>query len=264
MEVTAQKARYISLSQARMWLRCQRQHWYRYGMGRIQPPSGAMVVGSAAHKGIQHHMTVKALKEVDPPWDEVADAYSQAFDEQAPDALWIGEDPGTAKDRGYATLEVFHKNDAPKIVPASPDLIERKIEVPMGLDGITIAMVLDLMDAQSNLMDFKVTGRRPGSVPADVVAQLRLYQYGANSIGLPVDNLQAIYLVATKEPNTVTHNVTKGTPSEVAGILRMLRDVRLSIEKAYEDQLFLPALQGSWWCQEDTCGYWKECHRDFG
>lgn len=255
---------HISFSQARMWLRCQRQHWYRYGCGLVQPPSGAMVVGSAAHKGIEHHMTVKAITEKDPPWSEVGDVYSQAFDEGAPDALWEGEDPGTAKDRGYMALERFHRDEAPQIVPAGPDLIERKIEVPLGTDEVNAQMILDLVDSGSNLLDFKTSSRKPSVVPADTVAQLRLYQYGANSIGMPVQGLRAVYLVTTKEPSVVTYGVVKGSPSELAGIIRMLRDVRRSIERAYADELFLPALPGSWWCEEDTCGYWRECHRDFG
>lgn len=255
---------HISFSQARMFLRCQRQHWYRYGLGRKQPPSGAMVVGSAAHKGIEHHMRVKALEEKDPPWTEVADVYSDAFSSAAPEALWEGEDPGEAKDRGYKALQRFHEDEAPRIMPAGIEYIERKVEVPLDDGQVRVEMVLDLVDAGSNLLDFKTANRKPSSPPADTVTQLRLYQYGANASGIPVHGLRAVYLVTSKEPITEGFQVEKGNPSEIAGILRMLRDIRAAMEVAYERELFLPALQGSWWCQESTCGYWRECHRDFG
>lgn len=255
---------HISFSQARMWLRCPRQHFYRYAMGLRLPPSGAMVVGTSAHKGIEHHMTVKAREQQDPPWDEVADVYSQTFNAEAPDALWDGEDPGDAKDRGYKALELFHRDQAPQITPAGVEFVERKLTVPLDADGLRVDMVLDLIDAQSNLLDFKTSGRKPNEVSVDTVAQLRLYQHGANLQGIPVTGLRAVYLITAKSPTTESFAVDKGSPSEVAGLVRMLRDVRRAMEQAYAEELFLPALLGSWWCQETTCGYWRRCHRDFG
>lgn len=251
---------HISVSQVRTWLDCQRRWYFRYVCGLKIPPPGAVVVGSAVHQALRHtNVTLRDTERL-PPLEEVMDVYAQAFEAEAPDALWRDEDPAKAKDGGYAGVRAYYERHAQDYRPVD---VEHEVRVPLRGVGVDLVGVVDLRTPE-RIVDYKTTGRKPSEVPPEVAAQIWLYQYGYRELGVEISGGEAVYIVTnTKSADVVKLPIPSPTPSDVARWMRVLADARKAMELAVEHELFLPAPPGAWYCSPEACGFWDVCHREF-
>jgi len=259
---------HISHTQAQLWLRCQRQYFYRYLQGVIIPPSGALVIGGSTHRATEHYCRQRALTGQTEPKDVVLDVYDHNFRKQAPEALWDTEKPAQAKDRGYHALAKYYDEQLTLVTPASEEDVERRVYLDIGA-GVNVLMYLDVRDVEGRVIEFKTTKSKPSELPADTRLQLWLYQHALRKVypELLVAESQAHYIVSNPRNPTKPQVELFPTPDpdqqEMGWWLRILIQIRKQMEAALRSGDFLPAAQGGWVCSEKWCGYRDLCQKDF-
>lgn len=256
---------HLSYTQIKLWLKCQRQHWYRYGLGIKEPPSGAMVLGSAVHAALEHQGRHKAQTGRDVPPDELSDVFADRFHALEPDADWKGDRPADVKDRGHGALIRYREEIAPRIRPASADDVERRLSAPL-LEGCAMRSIVDLITDDGLIVDYKVSGKAVNTLPGDTQLQLGLYWASLAAVqpDRPPAGVQAHYLIAKKPaPAPTIFDAGQPDPREVDWWLRAFDSIRRSMIDAYDRQEFLPASPGSWVCSPKWCAYWERCRRDW-
>jgi len=256
--------KHLSVSQFTLWTKCPRQHFYRYGEGIIEPPSGAVVIGNCTHSALEYGNRRRAISGKMEPWDTLADVFSSQFKATAPDAIWEEVKPKTARERGLGALRLYHESVAPAIQPAGPEFVERKIEVAFS-PRVSVALVLDIVDTTGRVIDYKTTNKRPTELGQDTKFQLWTYRAALGIVApeRPLTAVAAHYLIGSESPDF--RELTADAPSagELGWLVRALETTRAAMEYAYQSGDFPPAPPVAWWCSPRWCGYWERCHRDW-
>jgi len=241
---------HLSATQIGMFLRCERQWYYRYVEGLRVPPPGALILGGAYHDGVEHALSVKLETGSLPPVDECLDAYRDAWEHQlnVEEEIDWGEDaPSVLLDHGASLVGEYVKGVAPGIEPVA---VEAGFSLPY---DIPVVGFVDLVHESKNgpvLVEHKTSKRKGG-----------LERYGLQ---------MGIYKIALKkdwgiEPTDArVHQAIVGrgdifidaVPIEEEKMVDLL--IRSIIEKINYG-LFAPTGIGSWVCTEKWCGYYRIC-----
>lgn len=189
---------------------CPQQWAFAYLDNIKAPPSVALKLGVAAHEAVEHNYTQKVETRADLPEDEVADAFSTAWDREIVEVEQPSEDPAKAKDAGVKLTRLYHKRVAPETQPL---WVERSTQFRVvsshgpGCElggecscGTVFNTTIDLVDEKRQVRDLKTTARRPSE-------GRHLMQVAAGAIGYehetgePAEDLVIDYLIRTKVPD---------------------------------------------------------------
>jgi len=243
---------HLSISQIRMFRRCEKQYYFRYLLGlKIRPP-GAVTLGISVDKGVSHNFSQKIKSHQDLPLADVLDAYSTAFESLRYDTDWKDEKPDRVKDDGYSLMEVHHSQKAPTVQPIA---VQKKIEIPFENVNYSFIGILDAINDKGVILDTKTTSRTPPEDQIKRDEQLTAYallyrvEYGKEEAGIELD-----YLVRTKKPKLV---VLEGWRTQ-ADIDLFLEEVG-KVWQAIKTGIFYRTDPTNWWCSPQWCGYWDKC-----
>jgi len=232
-----------------MIMRCPKQWEYRYVEGLKIPPSGALILGSAWHKGIEHNYRQKIDTGEDLPLSEVTDCFADAFDERAKqDVVWESK-KGELKDLGVTLSRIHHTKIAPHV---HPQHVEKKFTITLN-NKHDVVGIYDLIDVNGAVVDNKSYKRKPTQADVDTDIQLGIYAYAYEKIFDTIPDLRFDVVTKTKIPKAL-QMTTKRNSGELEWIGGLLQD----ISKYIQSGIFYPNPNG-WHCSKKWCGYWDKC-----
>lgn len=256
------KKPHLSATQLEMYCRCPESYRRRYIEGEVIPPGIALLKGSGFHKGAEVNMRQKIDTHRDLPVSDVVDAAVAAFEEATAGEYVLTEEEESrgatvvvseAKDDLAEMATVHAKDQAPDYQPVA---VEKRVllelpEAPRDLLGI-----IDLVDDQDRVVDFKTAGRKKSQDEADVSTQLTVYAAAfVREHNTPPSELRLDCVVQTKTRTTRQVVTTQRDSADFAALAARINAVTQAIAAGS----FPPALPGTWWCSDRFCGYWRTC-----
>jgi RecB family exonuclease len=254
----------LSVSRIRMYLRCPRQYEFSYVQGIKIPPSGVLVRGSSFHEALRHNWGTKLVTGEDAPITDLTDIYSDQFANRIKEArLREDEKPGALKDSGIKMVEVYRQERAPQITPV---LFEQKVELT--LDGGDLFVgVIDLLDSDNYIRDFKTSSKSPNENEVHKDSQLTAYgwcYYNYTAAEFQEPKLPAGYALeyavhnhaakTDKAKPRVVPVPTSRTADDINAFAEDIAAVAIGIKAGA-----FPRNQTGWHCSPDWCGYWDRC-----
>lgn len=257
--------RHLSPSQVAMFKKCPKQWYFAYVLGKRMPPSGAQHLGSSAHKSFEAHNKFKVRTRENLPADELADRYSQAFKSISPSSIqWEGEDPDRVYDDGQKIVGLFSETSAKSVQPV---VVEQKVVVSISEPDAEpvppLFTVLDVVDEEQRVIDYKTKGKTPPADEAHNSDQLSAYalahltQFGAPPKELRLDIF--VRPMKTKPNGSYQEQVTTRGEDQAEIYKSDVRAVASQIGHAAKTGLFPYAPADSWACSEKFCGYFAIC-----
>lgn len=256
---TIQTDRHISPSQISMWKKCARLWAYVYLEGKKSPPAGAMHLGSSFHKAAEAQNIQKIVTRKDLPADELQDRYSDAW-KAVPESeiAWEDERPDKVYDDGARLVGLFAVTSAPRLQPVAA---ERRVEIPT--DNAAIVCVIDVIDENGTVWDFKTKGKSPAPDEAHNSDQLTAYTAAHDfAFGHPPSAVALDFFIRPSKTKPTGFHDTQTTVRSAEQVSIWLDDARAVVsqmEHGIETGLFPYAPADSWACSEKFCGAWKFC-----
>lgn len=249
-----------------MYQGCGQRYYYRYVMGMVVKPTGALTLGGTVHQAVANNMSQKLETMKDLPEQDVLDYFSTVFDLEKTGTRWLdGEKPGKMKDVGVKLVALHHKEIAPGIQPAQVEkgfLLTLTAPAPKPDDEPIVYPEIegwiDLVDHEGTLIETKTIGSKPKSVAPEHRLQTTIYTIGLRASGEGTTKARVDYLVKNKVPVVVQHEYTVTTADMV--YFRSLLD---RVVEGITKEIFIPN-RNTWKCNKRWCGYHAECARDLG
>jgi hypothetical protein len=241
---------HLSYSQVSMYIRCPRQWAYRYAEGIINPPAGALVKGSAVHKGVEGNYIQKVETAKDLPRNDVVEIAVTNFEERQIVVDWSREEetPAKAKDAVASMTGIYQEEVAPMVQPL---LVEQKFDLNIG--GELVTGIMDVVTA-NGVRDTKTASKTPPSDTADNSLQLACYSMAYQDIfGELPHELCLDYTVNLKTPKALTQRTS---PNQ--RLMEIFGQTVEQVGRAIRAEIFYPNTQG-WHCSQKMCGYWHLC-----
>jgi CRISPR/Cas system-associated exonuclease Cas4 (RecB family) len=258
--------KHLSPSQIAMFKKCPKQWYFAYVLNMRRPPSGAQHLGSSAHKSFEAHNKFKVKTQNDLPVDELQDRYSDAFKSVARSEIqWEDESPDKVYDDGSKIVTLFSVTAGPRIQPL---LVEQRIEIPIeplegGESVPNLVTVLDLVDDQQKVHDYKTKGKTAPGGEADNSDQLTAYslahkfKFGHLPSALALDIF--VRPMKTKPAGFYEEQATTRGDEQVEIYKQDVRAVASTISHSTKTGLFPYAPMDSWACSEKFCGFFAIC-----
>lgn len=248
---------HLSYSQLSSFLRCGEAYRRRYIEGEIIPPGIALIKGSSVHRGIEYNGRQKIETKLDLKKSDIVDYTVNEYEARTTNEeikIDKGEKKadiiGAGKDSVVSLAGLYADEVSPTIQP-----VEVEKEIDIDFSGIKIKSIIDCIDENGNVRDFKTAGRSKNQKEVDESLQLAIYSlaYEAAFNKLPLYLILDV-LVDTKKPKY--QNLFISPPN---GVLRQVNYTVQAVHNAIQKGVFLPAAEGSWSCSEKFCGYWETC-----
>lgn len=247
---------HISSSQVDTYLRCGRQWFYRYRMGLVVPPTGALTTGKSIHSALEHNFSQKIKSGNDLHFDQVEGVFEESLKEQKEETVWEEEfNFDAALQTGSKALKVHHEKLAPTIQPVH---VESKFTFPI-TETVDLTGIIDLIDTNDVIIDHKTSKTSWNQTKVDKHLQLSFYAaavYHNVPDNSPID-VRVDTLIFNKTPKAEQWS-SQRTVSDAARALSIARYVISGIQA----EVFLPAESGAWCCDPKWCGYYDRCMQD--
>jgi hypothetical protein len=165
---------YISHSQIRSYRECPKKYEYAYIAGILPPINEKVFLGEVFHAAIEHYF--KARIGGAPCSNEAVEAFfCQAFAVAAPGREISWKTPRQeTRDRGLAFLRCFLQQVAPGTKPL---MVEKELAAELPDGGVLLKGVLDLVEEDYCITDFKTTTGRWSASRARSSPQMIIYKY---------------------------------------------------------------------------------------
>jgi putative RecB family exonuclease len=225
---------YLSWSQISSFQACSLKWFYSYvEQAKPETISAAMLLGSAIHGAIQHHLECQLAAEKQPTLDDLMGVFRRSWKEQAGDTpidYSRDESEGTQADTAKRMLEMFL--ESPYSKPEGQTLgIEETLRVSLHPDLPDLVAKVDHIGAINHelvVTDFKTTrsmwSKQTGEEHAE---QLHLYAEAVKTIAedfdLPV-KLRFLILTKAKTPKVEAMEI-KADPERVERSRVVIRNV---------------------------------------
>ena len=155
----------LSGSSLNTFLRCAKQWEYAYVYRFRRPPKLRMVRGTAGHYAVEVDLRQKIETHEDLPVDDLLDAYSTSFDNEAQESEdEKAETKAQAKDSGVKSVRFWRAQIAPTIQP-------RLVEEPISfiINGVPWTGTIDTVDEEEVVIDHKFTAKTPSSADSYIL-----------------------------------------------------------------------------------------------
>ena len=242
---------HLSYSSLRLAMQCP-ERWKRRYIDRLyEPPSGKMLLGSAAGAAEAQHYGLVIETGEGLSTEQVLDEFSAEWEDRISreNVDWGSDKPGALKDSGIRALDDYHTRIVPEVVPVS---VERGFELSWpGLDW-TVTGFLDLEEADGAVSDLKMRGKRLSERDAHSDLQPTFYLAARRAEGNPTSVFRFHTMVRAAKPF-----------AEVVSTARTDRQIDLLTDRIFavagelawraENDHWTGAAPGTWFC--GTCSY---------
>ena len=256
------KKAHLSASQVDMFCRCPEAYRRRYIEGEIIPPGFAMLKGTGVHAGAEENFRQKISSHEDLPIVDIVDAAVAGFEGAVAGGYAMTEDE---ESRGSKTvieevvadvveMATLHgEEQAPDYQPVQ---VEEYVRIELPNHSRDIVGVIDLVDDQDRVVDFKTAGKKKSQGAADNSTQLTIYAAAHKSAtGRDASEVRLDTVVRTKTKTSRSVVTSTRDDADFGALANRINAVTGSIDAG----TFTPAVPGSWWCGPKWCGYWDTC-----
>jgi len=241
----------LSPSQVNTFLSCPAKWYFRYALGLAEPPTGTLALGTAFHSVLAANFRQKMETKQDLRAQELAESFGEAFAMAAEDAEFReDEEPAALVETGRAVVAKYMADAAPSIQPQAVELPVEGV-----IAGVRVQGIVDLLDIEGRIIDFKTAARRPAGITPEYRLQLTTYSMITPGSSGPC-RLDTV--TKTKTVELVQQSCEIG-PEE----RRYAETLYPMVQGAMRDGIY-PPRRGSPVCSRRYCGYWRECEREFG
>jgi CRISPR/Cas system-associated exonuclease Cas4 (RecB family) len=137
--------------------------------------------------------------------------------------------------------------------PVKPHAVEQAVQGEIA--GVTVRGIVDLLDVDGCVFDFKTASKRPNGIPAEHALQLTTY----SMITPEASGLCRLDTVTkTKTVNVVQQSFQTGPEDR-----RFAETLYPMVQESIRDGIY-PPHRSSPMCSRRYCGYWHECEHEFG
>lgn len=254
---------YLSVTQLEMFAKCGEQYRRRYIEKQRIPPGVALVRGGAVHSAAEANLKQKIETAVDLKPSQVVEIADAAFSQRiAEGGLLLNPEEaargmkvvaGEARDTVARLARLHAITQAPDYQPVA---VEEAVRVRLPNSSRDLLCVIDVVDDQNRITDFKSTTKAPSQKDADQSIQLTAYHLAwGTKTRLPPSELRIDAAIdgSTSQRREVLKTVRTAEHVNSLG-------ARFSAtNQAIEAGSFPPAAIGTWWCSARWCGYWSTC-----
>ena len=255
-EYTKEAPDHISVSQVNTYLKCQVQWYWKYLTDVPRPNIARLIHAVAAHNGIAHHLNQRmhgahSIK-------ESIELAQDHFNTKTKDIDLLFDKVFFNKDVAISSLNKILTQALPEIdeIIKYPMLTEWKLEnserAVILSTGQKVVGIIDCVDSEGNIYDFKVTGNTNNI--QNVIQSLQLGVY-------------AFFIQPTKKVGliSISNKTGKVTPVSVpCSVQRGERAIMAldmaakNIQSSIKNHSFIPNTEG-WHCSSTYCDYHAVC-----
>lgn len=244
----------LSPSQLRTWMDCQARWMFRYFYEIPDSANSSLALGRSVHHALGLNFHQKIDSGVDLPAAEVIRAFCDAYKAEA-DAITFtdAEDPLEIGVQGAALVAAFMNESAASIQPAAVEIHVGDGDAKIG--GVRVQGVIDVLDVDGRIIDFKTAKRSPSRI--DHSQMIQLATYAAVTPGAR-GTVRVDTLVRNKTPKVKSFS---GRLSE--GDFASIERLYPLAQEGMRSGLYMPN-RTSMMCSRRNCGYWRQCEENFG
>ena len=182
---------------------------------------------------------------------EVREVFAQEWILASTDTeLREDEDANELASTGHALVTTYISDAARSVEP-------RAVEQPVAgeIAGVKVRGIVDVVDVNGCVLDFKTASKRPNGVTAEYGLQLATYAMitpGANGL------CRLDTVTKTKTVHVIQQTYDVG-PDE----RRFAETLYPMVQDSIRDGIY-PPHRSNPLCSRRHCGYWRECEREFG
>lgn len=255
---------HLSASSLSTFMRCPEKWRRRYVCREYEPPSGNLILGSAAHAAETQSDADYMESGAPAPVEAVLDHYAAEFDHEvaeAEDVDWGDHKPGALKDAGAGALTVYHRRIVAEM--PKPIAIEREARLILD-DDLDFLAYMDLETEDGTTVDRKFAGRAwsKGREAHELGATsyLAIRRAEAERDGVEPSGRFAFHIAThgTKNPSAEVRETTR-TDAELDHFIARIYDTAEEIEWRLETDNWAFAQPSDPLCGEKYCGYWDDC-----
>jgi len=241
----------LSPSQATTYLACSAKWYFRYLVGLTEPTTGALALGKAFHGTLAQNFRQKMSTGRDMENGELSEAFTHEWSLAIADAaLRDDEDATELALTGKILVDAYLSKVARSVKPKA---IEQTVQGEIA--GVRVRGIVDLLDVDGCVFDFKTSSKRPNGISAEHCLQLTTY-----AMITPEASGQCRLDTVTK---TKTVNVVQQSYQISPDDRRFAETLYPMVQESIQDGIYLPH-RSSPLCSRRYCGYWRECEREFG
>ena len=241
----------LSPSQASTYLACPAKWYFRYLVGLTEPTTGALALGKAFHGTLARNFRQKISTGRDMENGELSEAFAEVWSLAiAEAALRVDEDSTELATTGRILVEAYLSEAARSVKPKA---IEQTVQSEIA--GVKVRGIVDLLDVDGCVFDFKTSSKRPNGISAEHCLQLTTYaMITPEASGL----CRLDTVTKTKTVNVVQQSYQVGPENR-----RFAETLYPMVQESIRDGIY-PPQRSSPLCSRRYCGYWRECEREFG
>jgi RecB family exonuclease len=201
---------YISHSQIRTYKECPQKYFFAYVEG-IQPPINEKVfLGEIFHAAIERFLVLK-IGGTAPAEEEAAALFLDAFAaaSRQKEIKWHTP-PRETRERGLAFLQYFLRHIAPSVRPM---MVEKELSAELPGSGVILKGVIDLVEEDYGLTDFKTTTSKWSPSKARNSPQMIIYKYLFERSFGPVAGGLKFEVLYAKNAGNVRHQTFPVVPA---------------------------------------------------
>jgi len=241
----------LSPSQASTYLACPAKWYFRYLVGLTEPTTGALALGKAFHGTLARNFRQKMSTGRDMENGELSEAFAEEWSLAiAEAALRDDEDATELTTTGRILVEAYLSEAARSVKPKA---IEQTVQSEIA--GVKVRGIVDLLDVDGCVFDFKTSSKRPNGISAEHCLQLTTYaMITPEASGL----CRLDTVTKTKTVNVVQQSYQVGPENR-----RFAETLYPMVQESIRDGIY-PPHRSSPMCSRRYCGYWRECEHEFG
>ena len=241
----------LSPSQVNTFLSCPARWYFRYALGLAEPPTGTLALGTAFHSALASNFRQKVQTKQDLPAQELEASFGEAFAVAAEDAEFReDQEPAALIETGRALVRRYMADAA---VWIEPQAVELPVEGVIA--GVRVQGIVDLLDIEGRIIDFKTSARGPAGITPEYRLQFTTYLM----ITPGADGSCRLDTITKSKTVELVQQTCEIGPEEP----RYAETLYPMVQEAMRDGIY-PPRRSSPVCSRRYCGYWRECEREFG
>lgn len=226
---------YISYSQIRTYQTCPKKYYYSYIEKRRSPINEKIFLGVVFHSVVEFFLNEKICGR-EPDREALIERFKTRFekDQHDQEINWTAA-VGETRKRGVAFIHYFLKEIAPELKPM---MVEKELSVDIPELGIPLKGVLDLVETDFSISDFKTTTAKWSKTRIhDAYLQMQIYRFlFEKSFGNVIGHLRFRILYA-KNPTSIKDQKISVKASDLDGT-KMFEIIKYVVENIRKEVFY--------------------------